>query len=118
MNIRNTDPEFVGIFDRFAYGEVVNEPGAELDAPVRYLAILASLIGCGGVDLRQREMITFCFIMAQGGCEPQLVAHAKGNMNLGNDSDFLKRVVSQCVPYIGYPRSLNAIACVDKAAQA
>ena len=49
---------------------------------------------------------------------PQLVAHAKGNMNLGNDSDFLKRVVSQCVPYIGYPRSLNAIACVDKAAQA
>ena len=72
----------------------------------------------GGLDLRQREMITFCFIMAQGGCEPQLVAHAKGNMNLGNDSDFLKRVVSQCVPYIGYPRSLNAIACVDKAAQA
>ena len=56
--------------------------------------------------------------MAQGGCEPQLVAHAKGNMNLGNDSGFLKRVVSQCVPYIGYPRSLNAIACVDKAAQA
>ena len=56
--------------------------------------------------------------MAQGGCEPQLVAHAKGNMNLGNDSDFLKRVVSQCVPYIGYPRSLNAITCVDKAAQA
>ena len=49
----------------------------------------------GGLDLRQREMITFCFIMAQGGCEPQLVAHAKGNMNLGNDSDFLKRVVSQ-----------------------
>ena len=72
----------------------------------------------GGLDLRQREMITFCFIMAQGGCEPQLVAHAKGNMNLGNDSDFLKRVVSQCVPYIGYPRSLNAISCIDKAAQA
>ena len=39
-----------------------------------------------------------------------------GNMNLGNDKDFLYRVVSQCVPYIGYPRSLNALACVDKAA--
>nr|WP_295270410.1 carboxymuconolactone decarboxylase family protein [uncultured Blautia sp.] len=70
-----------------------------------------------GLDLAQREMITFCFIMAQGGCEPQLTAHAKGNMNLGNDKEFLIRVVSQCVPYIGYPRSLNAIACINKAAE-
>lgn len=70
-----------------------------------------------GLDLAQREMITFCFIMAQRGCEPQLTAHAKGNMNLGNDKEFLIKVVSQCVPYIGYPRSLNAIACINKAAE-
>lgn len=70
-----------------------------------------------GLDLAQREMITFCFIMAQGGCEPQLTAHAKGNMNLGNDKEFLIKVVSQCVPYIGYPRSLNAIASINKAAE-
>ena len=66
---------------------------------------------------RQRELITFCFLAAQGGCEPQLTAHAKGNMNIGNDKDFLIRVVSQCLPYIGYPRSLNAIQCVQKAAE-
>lgn len=71
----------------------------------------------GGLDLKQREMITFCFLAAQGGCEPQLTAHAKGNMNLGNDKDFLIRVVSQCLPYIGYPRSLNAIGCINKAAE-
>ena len=70
-----------------------------------------------GLDLKQREMITFCFLMAQGGCELQLIAHAKGNMNLGNDKDFLTRVVSQCLPYIGYPRSLNAINCIQKAAE-
>lgn len=70
-----------------------------------------------GLDLPQREMITFCFLMAQGGCEPQLIAHAKGNMNLGNDKDFLIRVVSQCLPYIGYPRSLNAISCIQKATE-
>lgn len=68
-----------------------------------------------GLDLKQREMITFCFLAAQGGCEPQLIAHARGNMNLGNDQDFLVRVVSQCLPYIGYPRSLNAITCINKA---
>lgn len=70
-----------------------------------------------GLSLAQREMITFCFLAAQGGCEPQLTAHAAGNMNLGNDKDFLLRVVSQCLPYIGYPRSLNAIACINKAAE-
>lgn len=69
-----------------------------------------------GLDLKQREMITFCFLSAQGGCEPQLTAHAKGNMNLGNDKEFLTKVVSQCLPYIGYPRSLNAINCINKAA--
>ena len=69
-----------------------------------------------GLDPKQREMITFCFLAAQGGCEPQLTAHARGNLNLGNDKDFLIRVVSQCLPYIGYPRSLNAISCVNKAA--
>lgn len=71
-----------------------------------------------GLDLKQRKMITFCFLMAQGGYEPQLIAHAKGNMNLGNDNDFLVRVVSQCLPYIGYPRSLNAVSCIQKAAEA
>lgn len=71
----------------------------------------------GGLDLKQRELITFCFLAAQGGCEPQLIAHARGNMNLGNDRDFLIRVVSQCLPYIGYPRSLNAMNCVNKAAE-
>lgn len=71
----------------------------------------------GGLDLAQREMITFCFLMAQGGCEPQLTAHAKGNMNIGNDRDFLTRVVSQCLPYIGYPRSLNALSCISNAAE-
>lgn len=224
MELQKTDPEFMECFRHFAFDEVVKEENQQLDAPTRYLAILAALIGCGGVDafqemlpaalkngvtpvmvketvyqaadylgygrmlpflnaanetftqmdialplpgqattamndrlekgvevqtaifgehmkeawkkghinrwlaancfgdfytrtgldLPQREMITFCFLMAQGGCEPQLIVHAKGNMNLGNDKDFLVRVVSQCLPYIGYPRSLNAVSVLDK----
>lgn len=55
--------------------------------------------------------------MQQGGCEPQLIAHSKGNMNMGNDKEFLIKVVLQCVPYIGYPRSLNAINCINKACE-
>ena len=70
-----------------------------------------------GLNYQEREMITFCFIAAQGGCEPQLTAHAKGNMNVGNDKAFLIDVVSQCLPYIGYPRSLNAITCINTASR-
>ena len=227
MSLYETDPEFMERFDHFALDEVVNEPGQELEDTTRYLAILAALTGCQGVDtfkevlpkaldaglspvmvkemvyqavdylgmgrvlpflravneiltdrgvklplpgqatttmedrlekgvdaqaeifgeqmreawkgghinrwladncfgdyytrtgldLKQREMITFCFLAAQGGCEPQLTSHAKGNMNLGNDQAFLMKVVSQCLPYIGYPRSLNALSCINKAAE-
>lgn len=72
----------------------------------------------GGLDLKARELITFCFLAAQGGCEPQLTSHSQGNMNLGNGKDFLLHVVAQILPYIGYPRSLNAITCINKAAEA
>lgn len=70
-----------------------------------------------GLDLRQREMITFCFLSAQGGCEPQLTSHAAANMRIGNDKEFLIKIISQCLPYIGYPRSLNALRCVNDAAK-
>ena len=227
MNYRETDPEFSQRMEHFAFEEVVNQEGQQLDEVTRHLAILATLMGCQGkelfawelgqaldagitpvmakevvyqavhylgmgralpflditnqvltqrgvtlplegqatttmenrlekgyqtqaeifggqmleawkqshinywladncfgdyytrtgLDLKQRELITFCFLAAQGGCEPQLTSHAKGNLNLGNDKDFLIRVVSQCLPYIGYPRSLNAINCINKAAE-
>ena len=36
-------------------------------------------------------------------------------MNMGNDAELLTKVVLNCVPYIGYPRSLNAITCIKNA---
>lgn len=68
-----------------------------------------------GLDYNQREMITFCFLAAQGGCEPQITSHAVANMKIGNDKQFLIKIISQCLPYIGYPRSLNALRCVNEA---
>lgn len=71
-----------------------------------------------GLDYRQREMITFCFLAALGDCEPQLTSHAAGNMKVGNDRLFLIQIISQCLPYIGYPRSLNALRYVNEASTA
>lgn len=70
-----------------------------------------------GLDYKEREMITFCFLAAQGGCEPQLISHAAANLRIGNDKTFLIQIISQCLPYIGYPRSLNALRCVNEAAK-
>ena len=68
----------------------------------------------GGLSTAEREMITFCFIAAQGGCESQLRSHTAGNVNCGNDRAFLIKVVSTMCPFIGYPRTLNAMAVVDE----
>lgn len=251
MNLYETDAEFMERFERFAFTEIVNENGIKLDDETRYMSILASLIGCQGVDaykvivakaldsglspmvikeivyqsvdylgmgrvwpflvatnvvmeakgielplldstrakqgrlgmtkqerlekaasdepeaagagaeaaeeekfaeqtgifeehmkevwkdshinkwlkenyfgddypgsrlpLAKRELVTFCFLFAQGGCDMQVVAHAKGNMKIGNDKELLMRVISQSLPYIGYPRCLNAVNCVNEA---
>jgi len=227
LPLAQTDPEFIERFANFAFDEVVNEEGQQLDDRTRFMVILATLLGCQGLDefkvmltpalnmgvspvevkeivyqavdylgigrvfpfltatnevlkargvklplegqatttmenrreagtqgqvdifgdgmkdfwkgghinrwlaancfgdyytrngltLAEREMVTFCYIAAQGGCEPQLTSHAAGNMRIGNDKDFLVRVVSQALPYIGYPRSLNAIRCINAAAE-
>ena len=60
-------------------------------------------------------MITFCFILAQGGCESQLISHAIASMQVGNDKEFLINIISQALPFIGYPRSLNALTCLNNA---
>ena len=67
-----------------------------------------------GLSNKDRELITFCYIAAQGGCEPQLTAHTAANFAQGNDAEFLMHVVTEIQPYIGYPRSLNALAIVKK----
>lgn len=71
-----------------------------------------------GLNDQEREMITFCFILAQGGCENQLRGHVAGNFGVGNDKEKLYGIVEQCMPYIGYPRSLNAMAVIDEVAEA
>lgn len=62
--------------------------------------------------MAMRELITFCFLAAQGGCEPQLKGHINGNYHVGNDKDFLIAVISSNLPFIGYPRTLNALNCI------
>ncbi len=67
-----------------------------------------------GIDLKTRELLTFSMLLALGGCEPQLKGHIQGNLNLGNTKEVLLNVVTQLLPYVGYPRALNAIRCLNE----
>jgi 4-carboxymuconolactone decarboxylase len=68
----------------------------------------------GGLDLRTRELLTFAMLIAMGGCEPQASGHITANLNVGNDRQTLLSVVTQLLPFIGYPRTLNAIRLIDE----
>lgn len=68
----------------------------------------------GYLDLKTREVLTFAMLISLGGCEPQVKGHIQGNLNVGNDKEFLIETVTQLLPYIGYPRSLNALRCIDE----
>lgn len=67
-----------------------------------------------GLDVKTRELLTFAILMSLGGCEPQLKGHIQGNVNVGHDKEFLLSVVTQLMPYNGYPRTLNAIRCINE----
>jgi 4-carboxymuconolactone decarboxylase len=67
-----------------------------------------------GLDDRQRELITFAFLASLGGCENQLRGHVQGNLNVGNDREKLVSAVTVMMPYIGFPRTLNALGIVNE----
>lgn len=69
-----------------------------------------------GLDLATRELVTFSFLIAMGGADPQVRGHVRGNLNVGNDRARLIEVVTQLLPFIGYPRSLNALNAVNEIA--
>lgn len=67
-----------------------------------------------GLDVPTRELLTFSMLLALGGCEPQLKGHIAGNLAAGNDKAKLLTVLTQLLPYVGYPRTLNALGCLNE----
>lgn len=57
MDLYRTDPEFAERFEHFVFDEVIKEENQQLESSTRYMAILATLIGCGGVEA-YKEMLS------------------------------------------------------------
>ena len=71
-----------------------------------------------GLDLPTRELLTFSMLVALGGCEPQAAGHVAANLRVGNNRRLLIAVATQLLPFIGYPRTLNALRVINENAPA
>jgi 4-carboxymuconolactone decarboxylase len=67
-----------------------------------------------GLDVPTRELVTLILLAALGGCDPQVAAHVTGNLNVGNDRAVMIDAITAVLPWIGYPRVLNALRAIDQ----
>lgn len=68
----------------------------------------------GGLDLKTRELLTLIMVSSLGGADSQVKAHIQANKNVENDKATLIAVITQCLPYTGFPRTLNTMAYVNE----
>lgn len=71
-----------------------------------------------GLDIRTRELLTLSMLVALGGSDPQVKGHVGANLRVGNDGARQIDVVTQLLPFIGYPRTLNGLSAINEVAPA
>lgn len=102
------------------FGDVIDKmhqtaPANQLPIVQNYLSAFCfgDIYSRKGLDLKTRELLTFSIIAALGGCDSQVRSHVQGNAAVGNSKENLIDALAQSLPYIGFPRTLNALACVN-----
>lgn len=88
-----TDPEFMVILQRLIFGEVFH---------------------VGALDDAMRELVTLT-VLTVNQTLPQLTAHVGAALNIGISPIAIREAVYQCAPFIGFPKTLNAIAAMNEA---
>lgn len=66
-----------------------------------------------GLTIEQHELLTWVCIATLGGAESQLTGHTNGNKNVGKSKEYMLEVLTDIMPYIGYPRTLNALSIIN-----
>ena len=67
-----------------------------------------------GLSLQERELVTIASLLTAGGCEPQLRVHLNGARNVGVPPEKIVETLIHCVPYVGFPRVLNAVSAAKE----
>jgi len=67
-----------------------------------------------GLDIKFRELVTLSILIALGGADTQVEGHIRANVRVGNHRDVLLDVITQLLPWVGYPRTLNALSALNE----
>jgi 4-carboxymuconolactone decarboxylase len=85
-------PDFLTYLTEFAFGTIYAREG----------------------DLRQRELVAISSLITMGDCERQLETHVHGAFNVGLTQAEVVEAVMTLIPYVGFPKALNALAVVKR----
>ena len=92
----DNDPELMRILRGFIFGDVFDT---------------------GVLDDQTRELITVT-VLACLQTLPQLASHTGAALNVGVEPVAIREAVYQLAPFIGFPRTLNAVATINEVFQA
>ena len=85
-------PDFTRYLVEFAFGEIYARDG----------------------DLKHREIVAIATLATMGGCDPQLETHIHGAFNVGLTESEIVEAVMTLIPYVGFPKALNAMTVVKR----
>lgn len=86
------DPEMMAILQKYIFGEIFT---------------------VGELDIKTREMLTVTSLAVQQTL-PRLKAHINGALNAGATSVELREAIYQLAPFIGFPKTLNALSVLNE----
>src|SRR5207245_5828315 len=92
----DTDPEFMAVLQHLIFGEVFHT---------------------GDLDDHTRELITVV-VLTTIQALPQLKSHTAAALTIGVSAVEIREAVYQCAPFIGFPKTLNAIATINEVFEA
>lgn len=87
-----TDGEFMQILQGYIFGDVCYT---------------------GSLDNRMRELVTVTVLTTLSAL-PQLKAHVQASLSAGCTPVEIREAIYQCAPFIGFPKTLNAIGAMNE----
>lgn len=91
-NLKDIAPDVSKYIMEFAYGDIYSR---------------------NGLTNQQRALVTVSSLITQG-TEPQLELHMNTALTSGVTAEELVEVITQLIPYTGFPRVLNALTVAKK----
>lgn len=89
---KGNDEEMLAILQKYIFGEI---------------------FVTGNLDIKQRELITVVSLSSMQTL-PQLKSHINAALNVGNTPLEIREAIYLCAPFIGFPKTLNALSVLNE----